>query len=278
MRREEAPEFRAGLESILRSHGVPVDMARSIEDRLLPVSFQKGAVIFTRGSSADLVFWLLKGFAKLYLPHHDGDRTLVDLRRSGDLLSFATDGDSEGRRHVFEAHALTKCSVGLLSVDQLLQIMGGLDQQTAVGLLVNLNAAWSITLERYVTLLGSSFRKRLEIVICNLASRFGINEKRGMLLVPELSHEDLANMIGSSRPMVSKLIADMLDEGVLMRGEMRHFIVRMPMPKTPLSSSNQVGLATNARASVNFRRSPSPSTLSPMVTQELAKNGLSIAR
>ena len=45
-------------------------------------------------------------------------------------------------------------------------------------------------------------------------------------MVPELSHEDLAEMIGSSRPMVSKLIGDMIKEGFLARGEKRHFILR----------------------------------------------------
>jgi hypothetical protein len=33
-------------------------------------------------------------------------------------------------------------------------------------------------------------------------------------------------MIGSSRPMVSKLISDMTHEGLLTRGENRHFILR----------------------------------------------------
>ena len=33
-------------------------------------------------------------------------------------------------------------------------------------------------------------------------------------------------MIGSSRPMVSKLIGDMIKEGLLARGEKRHFILR----------------------------------------------------
>ena len=57
-------------------------------------------------------------------------------------------------------------------------------------------------------------------------TRFGINDKRGTLVAPELSHEDLAEMIGSSRPMVSKLIGDMIKEGLLARGEKRQFILR----------------------------------------------------
>ena len=48
------------------------------------------------------------------------------------------------------------------------------------------------------------------MVLNSLGTRFGINDKRGTLVVPELSHEDLAEIIGSSRPMVSKLIGDII--------------------------------------------------------------------
>jgi CRP-like cAMP-binding protein len=40
---------------------------------------------------------------------------------------------------------------------------------------------------------------------------------RRVLLMPEIAHADLADMIGSSRPMVSRPIAAMTEEGVLLR-------------------------------------------------------------
>ena len=69
------------------------------------------------------------------------------------------------------------------------------------------------------------------MVLNRLGARVGIEDKRGTLLMPQLGHEDLAEMIGSSRPMVSKLISDMTREGLLTRGENRHFILRtQPRP------------------------------------------------
>jgi hypothetical protein len=93
--------------------------------------------------------------------------------------------------------------------------------------------------ERYVWFLGSPFRTRLEMVLNSLGTRFGISDNRGTLVVPELSHEDLAEMIGSSRPMVSKLIGDMIKKGPLARGEKRHFILR-PKERTSTVTSNHV--------------------------------------
>jgi CRP-like cAMP-binding protein len=81
----QALEFRSRLERMLGSCGLPAELAADIEDRLTPVTYEKGAVIFLRGAPCDLLFWLLKGFVKLYLPHRDGNRTLVDLARPGDF-------------------------------------------------------------------------------------------------------------------------------------------------------------------------------------------------
>jgi CRP-like cAMP-binding protein len=235
----QSSEFRARLEETLGMYGLPADVAGDIEERLTPVTYEKGAVIFLRGAPCDLIFWLVKGFVKLYLPHDDGNRTLVDLARPGDLLGFVNGQASKGRRHLLEAHALTKCSVGLFTRDQTVPILNKLDRTGTIHLLEQLNVAWSGIFERYVWFLGSSFRTRLEMVFHRLGTRFGINDKRGTLVMPELSHEDLAEMIGSSRPMVSKLIGDMIEEGILERGEKRHFILR-PKDKTSTGDSNNV--------------------------------------
>ena len=239
--RREAPvpiqqpqEPCAQLTEMLAAYGLSSDMAAEIEAHLIPVTFEKGAVVFLRGTSADLLFWVLKGFVKLYLPLGDNNRTLVDLARPGDLIGFVDEMDSRGRRQVLEAQALTRCSIGLLSRELLAQLLRKIDHETVVRLLEHFNTAWSTLFARYVAFTGSSFRERLEQVFYSLAERFGASDRRGTLLVPELSHEDLAEMIGSSRPMVSKLIVDMSNEGLLERGEKRRFILR---PKAHRSTS-----------------------------------------
>jgi len=222
---DRSTEFRTRLEEMLDSCGLSGDLASEIEDHLTPVTYEKGAVIFLRGSPADLHFCLIKGLVKLYLPLNDGSRTLVDLARPGDFLAFVSDESLQGRRQLLEAQALTKCSVGLFTRENLLRLLCKLDQPTAIRLLEQLNTAWSKIFERYIIFLGSSFRVRLEMVLERLGARFGIEDERGTLLVPELGHEDLAEMIGSSRPMVSKIISEMTEEGLLTRGENRRFIL-----------------------------------------------------
>jgi CRP-like cAMP-binding protein len=79
------------------------------------------------------------------------------------------------------------------------------------------NQSSSLIAHRLVTFLGSSFRQRLALTFEDLASRFGVEDERGFLLTLKLSHMDLAKMIGSSRPMATVLIGDMVADGSLYR-------------------------------------------------------------
>jgi CRP/FNR family transcriptional regulator, cyclic AMP receptor protein len=219
-------EFRERLESQLKEWSLPKSIADDLADHLCPVIYEKGAVIFLRGSPADFLFCVLNGFVKLYLPHINGQRTLVALARPGDLLGFVDSLDSDNHRgQVFEAHALTKCSLGLVSRDYLIKLARTLDAGSLAGLLEHVNTTWSRMFEWYATFMGLSFRERLQLVLENLKGRVGVNDRRGVLLLPALTHEDLAEMIGSSRPMVSRLINDMAEDGLLVRGEKQHYVL-----------------------------------------------------
>jgi CRP-like cAMP-binding protein len=224
---DKSSEFRERLEHQLTAWGLPKSLVEDLANHLTPVTYEKDAIIFLRGSPADFLFCLLSGFVKLYLPHTNGNRTLVSLARPGDVLGFVDSLDSENQRgQVFEAHALTKCSVGLVSRDHLTKLLCTLDSDTITRLLEHINTTWSAMFEWYATFMGLPFRERLQLVFDNLGLRVGVSDQRGVLLLPVLTHEDLAEMIGSSRPMVSRLISAMAEDGLLIRGEKQHLVLR----------------------------------------------------
>jgi CRP-like cAMP-binding protein len=92
-----------------------------------------------------------------------------------------------------------------------------LDREVLIQILGRINGYWSITIKRFVTMLLLSFRERLEFVLQQLARDFGVRGARGILLSPELGHDDLAEMIGSSRPMVTRFLGEMTEQGLISR-------------------------------------------------------------
>ena len=216
-------EIKKRLHQRLAQHGIDRELLDSIVEQAMTVSYPAGAVIFLQGSSAEFLIWLLKGVVKVYCPI-EGERILARLAGPGELLGQVNFLNGNGRRQLFESHAASKCEVAVVSRDCILRIMEKLDKPEIVRLLDALNTMWSEVVFWYVTLLGLSYRTRLEMVLKDLASRFGVREKRGMLIIPELSQLDLAEMIGSSRPMVSRLVKEMTERGELLRYDKKHII------------------------------------------------------
>jgi CRP/FNR family transcriptional regulator, cyclic AMP receptor protein len=248
-------EFRTLLEEKLIGWNLPAELVAQIEEHSTPVTFEKGAIVFLQGAPADLVFWLRKGFVKLYLPHTHGNRTLIAVARPGEPLGMVANVGADGRSHqIFEAQALTKCSLGLFTREHMTSLLRKLDHERVVQLVCHLNATWSALFERYAGFIGLSFRERLELVFKDLGERFGVEDRRGTLVILELTQQDLAEMIGSSRPMVSKVLGDMLDEGLLARSEQQRFILlRQTERQSKLASSSAV---TRSAVAIGPPKSP----------------------
>jgi len=236
-----ASEFRTTLEGHLMAWNLPTDLAAEIENGSTSVTYGKGATIFSRGAPADLIFWLRKGFVKLYLPHANGGRTLIAVARPGEPLGIVADVEAKSRSHqIFEAQACTKCSVGLFSREHMTTLLRKLDPEKESQLLGKVNATWSAMFERYAGFIGLSFRERLKIVFKDLGARFGIDDKRGSLIILELTHDNLAEMIGSARPMVSTLVGDMVREGLLAREQHRFILLNQAERRSKSASSSEV--------------------------------------
>src|SRR5260370_15825768 len=111
--------------------------------------------------------------------------------------------------------------------------------------MAELNTAWSSIAFRFAEILGYSFRQRLHATLKDLAARFGVEDERGTLLRMKLSHGDLAEMINGSRPMVTKLISEMIEEHSLDRDGKRYIILN-PMLKNGSANAKTNGHANGA--------------------------------
>jgi CRP/FNR family transcriptional regulator, cyclic AMP receptor protein len=210
------------------------------------VAYPKGSMLFGQGSPADPIFWLIAGVVKIYCPMGDTDRAFVRLAAPGDILGLADFIDSAGKRtRAFEAQALTKCVVALFTREHVAKMLEELDQAALVRLLEHLNTAWSSVLDRSIVFFGASFRQRLEITFEDLASRFGVEERRGMLLSIKLSHADLAEMIDASRTLVTTLIGKMVAEQALYRDGKRYIVPSTAVAMNPTNAKASYCAATD---------------------------------
>jgi CRP/FNR family cyclic AMP-dependent transcriptional regulator len=230
-------EARRRLGEQLTQWELPEEFVAELLDHHALVNYAKGEPLFLQGSTADVGFCILSGLVKLYSPNADGSRVVVALLGPGDLAGFTDYLQSNGRRaQAFEAQALTKVSVALFTRDYVMKALEKLSAQQLVTFFERFNSSWSSLARSYTRFLGMSFGERLQTVLANLAARFAVRDARGILLTVELSHDDLAEMIGSSRPMVSRLIADMMSQRTIAR-QGKNYILPNNSPASETSNN-----------------------------------------
>ncbi len=249
-------EAKTRLQKQICELGLPPEVAEEVIGHHTLVNYNRGATVVQQGSPAEVLFYVISGLLKVYCPRPNGIRILVKLCGPGDVVGYVDYVDAKGHHaQIFEVEALTKSSVALFTREHILKILSRLEQPVLLRAIERLNTAWSSMAQWFGTFLGMSFKERLEVVLSELAMKFGVRDSRGILITPELAHADFADMIGSSRPMVTRLMAEMSKEGRLLR-EGKRLILCDP-------SMDQLSSATEMKKSVPSHNTGSFGGLSP---------------
>lgn len=218
-------EASAMLRANLARLNLPNEFVEELIERHITVALEKGVLAFCEGKADGMLACVLSGYVNVYCSLGDGNRALLRLAGPGEIIGYPDYIDEKGRHaHVFEAQVASKCTLALFSRDQITQLLSNLSKGALISMLAALNAFWSENLRSFATLLNLPLEDRLTIVMSDLAKRAGVRDSDGIILIPELGHEDLAEMIGCSRPMVGRLIAAMIESGLLAKRG-KHYIL-----------------------------------------------------
>jgi CRP/FNR family transcriptional regulator, cyclic AMP receptor protein len=221
-------EARRRAQQLLSRWGVPPEFMTELIEHKASATFPKGESIFQQGSTANVGYWVLTGLVKVHVPLMDGTRVAVKVAGPGDFVGVIDCLRTSARRvQALEAKAMTKVSVAIFTRDHVLAMLKTMSPGTLVALLEGINTTWSELFSWCARFLGLSLHDRLQSIFQSLASRYGVRDSRGILLTIELCHEDLAEMIATSRPMVSRLIAEFIERGELAR-QGKHYILAPP--------------------------------------------------
>jgi CRP/FNR family transcriptional regulator, cyclic AMP receptor protein len=215
------------LRSSLNRFNLPAELVDELIERHIPVSFERGTMAFCEGNTDGMLACILSGYVNVYCPVGDGNRTLVRLASPGEIIGYADYVDDKGRHaRMFEAQIASKCVLALFSRDHIVRLLATLPPETLISVISSLNTFWSDQLRFFATLLNLPFWNRLTVVMSDLAKRAGVSDSQGIILIPEIGHEALSEMIGCSRPMVTRLIAEMVQSGLLARRGKQYVLLK----------------------------------------------------
>jgi CRP-like cAMP-binding protein len=165
------------------------------------IEYRKKSNIFVQGEPARTVFHIKKGKVKLTVTSEQGKAAIIGILNGG---SFFGEGCIAGQPlRMMTATALTDCT--LLRIDKA-AMMAALHEhhdfsESFIAYVLSRNIRYEADL---VDQLFNSSEKRLARILLLLA-RYG-KEGQHERIVPKISHETLAQMVGTTRPHISRFM------------------------------------------------------------------------
>src|SRR5277367_6718693 len=176
---------------------------------------EKRAIIFDEKHSPDSAYILLAGVARITCRNRKGQRTLVIMVAPGMIPGFPP--PVAGISYNFRCEAVTLCRIGTIELEALVEISLGIASEEFKRMAVSYLGRWDLVQLRCANFMSCTLEERLALILLELSENFGVKDQHGTRLTMPARHQDLADLVGASRPRVTEF---------LIQFERNHFIIR----------------------------------------------------
>src|SRR5215211_2376916 len=234
-----------GFAATSAPEGFDLDDFERVGLRVVERRFEPKDTIFTPGDPDDQLYFLLSGAVRLYKIYGDyKEATTALLKDSG---VFGKLNLVEGRWQDVFAEAVTEARVASIQKSALERVIKS-NPEFALRLFSSLSERLRQSDEVIESLLHREVSTRLATLLVNLGERFGEDDRAGVLIDVRLTHQDLANMIASTREAVSKVMSELQRDGVIESRNRR--IVIINGEALAEHASRLVGLSIDGQAAI----------------------------
>ncbi len=180
--------------------------------------YRKSQIIFGEGDPGEALFFIKQGKIKLTKTTVDGREQILAIRGTGEI--FAEVVLFDGGPYPATAEVIETANIGIIRNQDIDLII-----RENVDIAVSLLKIMSKRLRQAQTALKDIALKdvygRLASTLLRLATEHGIPVHEGTKISLNLTHQDLASMIGTSRESVNRVISEWRREGIIeaTRGE-----------------------------------------------------------
>jgi CRP/FNR family cyclic AMP-dependent transcriptional regulator len=187
----------------------------ALEARCRIRKFPRSTPVYLPSDCADSVMLLAAGRVKIGSFTEEGKQAILAFIEPGELFGELSLLDSEQRDEY--AETVEKSTVILIS-NEIMQKLLAENPEVSLGITKIFGLRRQRIERRLKYLLFRSNRERLVHLLIELAEQYGRACDEGVELRIKLSHQDLANIIGSTRETVTVVLGELQGEGRLKLG------------------------------------------------------------
>jgi len=172
--------------------------------------YKKGSVIFFEGEKGDAFYYILSGKVKMYKTDDEGKEIILNIFGEGSVIGEVTmfnDIDYPATAEVIEDAVL-----GMIynrEIENLVASHKDLALQIIKVLTKRLYHSQMNVKEMALT----NVYLRTKNVLLNLAKEYGIKTSRGIELNLDITRQDIANIVGTTRETASRVMSELKKAG-----------------------------------------------------------------
>jgi CRP-like cAMP-binding protein len=183
-----------------------------LESIMHTMNAPEGSQLFCEGDPADKLFFVKKGQVNVTKATEDGKELILYILQKGDM--FGELGGFDEIQHTLNATAMTACVVGVIEQKDL-ELLVYQYGDFAVDFMKWMGLMQRTTQSKFRDLLMFGKTGALASTLVRLSNSYGVEADKGIRINMHLTNTDLANMVGTTRESVNRLLSSYKEDGVL---------------------------------------------------------------
>ncbi len=172
-------------------------------------AFPQNAVLFLEGQSARGVYIICSGRVKLSTTSRDGKTLILRIAQAGEVLGLHA--SVSGKPYELTAETLQPCQLDFIKRDDFLHFLQN-HADACLNAAMHLSKSCHTAYEMIRSLgLSHSVSEKLARLLLEWASD-GETTKEGIRIKVSLTHEEMAQLIGTSRETVTRVLGEFRDK------------------------------------------------------------------
>jgi len=194
-------------------------------------TYRKNQIIFLEEETGNYMYIVLAGKVKVTKSTAGGKETILAIHQPGDF--FGEMALLDGRTSPATVSAMEDCRIATIYNADFQRLLMGNEKvvrQIIQVLCTRLRQVWS----QVQDLSYSTADDRIRAGILQLSRKHGVQDARGIIIDLKITHQELAELVGTSRETVTRTLARLQKQGILQLDQRRIVLLR---PKDLMSAN-----------------------------------------
>ncbi|MBN1571176.1 MAG: Crp/Fnr family transcriptional regulator [Acidobacteria bacterium] len=174
-------------------------------------AYRKGQIIFLEEETGNYMYLVLSGKVKVSKSGAGGKETILAIHRAGDF--FGEMSLLDGKTAPATVSAMEDSKIISLSGADFHKYL--LHNEKVMLQIIHVLCARLRQVWQTQSLSSSTADARIRMGIYQLAKRHGIRDAHGTIIDLKITHQELAEMVGTSRETVTRVLAHLREQGII---------------------------------------------------------------